>query len=307
MKTIGVLLACVALLSASEPRGRFYVTAVASKLVEEKLALPAPSGADAAEFQEVTAPGVGSRRGQAQATEAPWLDLNGWRFERGIRKANYARLPAGAAPLAAAEAFAYGVDAILNPDPADVEELGNMLRFLNTQEPPQLPAMANFAIVDDGSPLMGEVLNLLTRRNLLYRITSAPDPKMTTVQIGTAEFPREAARNPSDFAARVREKIGDENRLVRIYGTSTTIARLTGDGRRAKLFLVAYSGNRRRPGRNQQHVRIRLLGRYQPTSVAAFGAVPDAGLGDLEHIENTTEFTLPAFSTIAVVDLRPVT
>ena len=69
----------------------------------------------------------------ARATNVPWIDSNGWRFQRGIQKANYAKLPAGSAPLAAAEAFTFDVDAILNPDPADVEELGKMLRFLKAQ------------------------------------------------------------------------------------------------------------------------------------------------------------------------------
>ena len=38
-------------------------------------------------------------------------------------------------------------------------------------------AMANIGIVDDGSPAMEEVLNMLTRRNLLYRVVTAPDPQ----------------------------------------------------------------------------------------------------------------------------------
>ncbi len=66
----------------------------------------------------------------AQATTAPWIDSNAWRFQRGLRKVNYAKLAAGGSPLAAAEAFTFGVEAILNPDPADVEELGRMLQFL---------------------------------------------------------------------------------------------------------------------------------------------------------------------------------
>ena len=177
-----------------------------------------------------------------------------------------------------------------------------MLRFVKAHEHAPLPPLANVAVLDDGSPQMGEILNLLTRRNLLYRVVSAPDPTVPTVRLGSADFPAESARNPSDFAARVREKIGDDNRLVRVYGTSTAIARLTRDGKRTRLFLVAYSGNRRRPGRNQQHVRIRLLGRHEPVSLAAYGASPDAKLLDVEHPGNTTEFSLPTFSTLAIVD-----
>jgi hypothetical protein len=48
---------------------------------------------------------------------------------------------------------------------------------------------------------------------------------------------------------------------------------------------------------------VRLTGRYQPAGLAAYGAAPDAALGDVRHPGRTTEFSLPAFSTIAVVDL----
>jgi hypothetical protein len=302
MRPVALFLVCAGLSLAAEDSGRIYVTSVAATLVDNGLAAPPPT--DVASFHEVTAPGVGSRRGQAQATEAPWLDLNGWRYERGLRKANYAKLPPGSAPLAAAEAFTYGVEAILNPDAADVEELGRMLQFVKERQQPRLPAMANIAVEDDGSPLVGEVLNLLTRRNLLYRVVSAPDRSLLNVRVGSTDFPREVARNPSDFAARVREKIGDDNRLLRVYGSSTVVARLTGDRTRTRLFLLAYGG-RRGQARAQQHVRIRLLGHYEPVALAAYGSPQDARLLDVEHPGNTTEFTLPGFNTLAIVDLKP--
>ena len=182
-------------------------------------------------------------------TTAPWIDSNGSRFQRGIQKANYAKLPAGSAPLAAAEAFTFNVDAILDPDPSDVEDLGKMLRFLKTHDQPPLPVMANIGVVDDRSPVLGEVLNLLTRSNLLYRVVSAPDRTLDlTLQLGTVDFPREAAANPSDFAARVRAKLGDDKRLVRLYGTSTVVAHLIGDGKQARLYLLSYGGRRPQQG-----------------------------------------------------------
>ena len=61
-----------------------------------------------------------------------------------------------------------------------------------------------------------------------------------TVQLGTKDFPKESAENPSDFAARVRAKLGDDRRLVRLYGATTIIAHLTGDGKHARLFLLNY-------------------------------------------------------------------
>lgn len=294
----------------SQGRNWVYVTSVASSLVEQGLAAAAPTGAEAAAFQQVPAPGVRLVANEAQSTTAPWIDSNGWRFQRGLQKANYAQLGAGSAALAAAEAFAFQVQAVLNPDPGDVEELGRMLRFLKAQDQPLLPALANIGVVDDGSPMLAEVLNLLTRRNLLYRVVAAPDRALDlTVQLGTDDFPRQSAANPSDFAARVRAKLGDDKRLVRLYGTSSVVARLIGDGKRARLYLLSYGG-RRGGGAGQggrgpqaQGIRVRVLGRYQPTRVAAFGAAPDARLIDVEHPGNATEFSVPSFTTVAIIDL----
>lgn len=281
-------------------QSRLYAAGAASSLVEEGLALPAPTGADADGFQPVPSPGLRRIVNDAQATAAPWIDSNAWRFQRGIRKALYATLPPGSAALAAAEAFAFGVDAILNPDPADVQELGRMLRFLKTQDRPLLPAMANIGIVDDGSAAMGEILNMLTRRNLLYRLVPRPDRTLDlTVQLGTPDFPKAAVSNPSEFAARVRAALGDEKRLVRLYGTSTAIAHLTGDGRRARLYLLSYSRNR-----GEEGIRVRLRGRYQPANVAVYRAPSEANLTDVQRPAEITEFTVPAFNTIAIVELN---
>jgi hypothetical protein len=284
---------------------RLYVTDAGAALVAQGLALAAPHGPEAAEFREVPAPALRNapNSGYAQATLAPWVESNGWRFQRGLDKASYARLPAGAAPLAAAEAFAFGVDAVLNPDPADVKELGNVLGFLKRQEQPPWPALANIGLVDDGSAEMGEVLNMLTRRNLLYRVVAQPDRRLNlTVQVGTADFPKSALTNPSDFAARVRDKLGDDKRLVRLYGTNSTIARLTGDGRRVRLFLLSYSRNR-----IQQDIHVRLLGRFRPAASAVYsGGAPEPKLTDVEYPSGTTEFVLPMFNTIAIFDLDVV-
>jgi hypothetical protein len=295
-------------------RARIYVTSAASSLVNEGLAEAAPTGSEAAAYQPVPNPGIRFQPNEAQATTAPWIDTNAWRFQRGIQKANYVKLPAGSAPLAAAEAFTFNVDAILNPEAADLPELGKLLRFLKTQDQPPLPAMANIGIVDDHSPLMDEVLNMLTRRNLLYRVVPAPDRHLdVTVQLGTKDFPKESAENPSDFAARVRAKLGDDNRLVRLYGASTIIAHLTGDGKHARLYLLSYGrarggggGAGQGGGGGGQGLRIRVLGRYQPSKFAAYGAAADAKLTDVENPGNTTEFSLPAFAICATIDLDAV-
>src|SRR3954469_2006830 len=114
--------------------GKLYLTAPASSLVEQGLAAAAPTGPDAASYQEIPSPGVRYLPNVARATNVAWIDSNGWRFARGMRKVSYANVPAGSASLAAAEAFVFNVDAIINPDPADLEDLGKMLRFLKAHE-----------------------------------------------------------------------------------------------------------------------------------------------------------------------------
>ncbi len=305
--------ATAGLLAASGTPAR-YVTSAASPLVEQKLASAAPADPAAAGFEEVPHPGVRFIPNVARATNVPWIDSNGSRFQRGLRKAYYAKLPAGSAPLAAAETFAYNVEAIFNPEAADVDDLGRMLRFLKEHEAAPLPPLVNIGVVDDGSPQIGEILNLLTRRNLLYRVVKAPEPGLDlVVRLGTADFPREAAKNPYEFAALVREKVGDDNRLVRLYGTNTVIAHLTGDSKRARLHLLSFGGRRRSQQQQQQPqppnpqaVRVRLVGRYQPTRFAAFGSDAKAELTDVRHVGNTTEFWVPDFTTLAIVDLNPL-
>jgi hypothetical protein len=303
------VLAAAALLAAS-PIGqsttaaRIFVTGAGTRLVDQGLAGPAPP--DTSGFQEVPSPGVRYLPNVARATNVPWIDSNGWRFARGLRKANYVNVPAGSAALAAAEAFVFNVDAIVNPDPKDVDDLGTMLRFIKSQEAPPMPELVNIGVVDDGSPVMGEVLNLLTRRNLLYKVVKTPDPGLDlNVQLGTPDFPAEAAANPYEFAARVRAKLGDDKRFVRLYGTNTVIARLTGDAKRARLYLLSL-GSRRQENAGPQAVRVRVVGRYRPVGFTAYGVSNEAKLGDLRNPDNTTEFWVPDFKICAVIDLESI-
>ena len=46
-----------------------------------------PSGTEAAAFQQVPPPAVKMQANEAQATTAPWIDSNAWRFQRGLTKA----------------------------------------------------------------------------------------------------------------------------------------------------------------------------------------------------------------------------
>jgi hypothetical protein len=145
----------------------------------------------------------------------------------------------------------------------------------------------------------------LSWRNLLYRVVPKPDRTLDlTVELGTPDFPEQTAANPSDFAGRVRAKLGDDKRLVRLYGTSTVMAHLTGDGKDARLYLLSYGGTRRQPAGTQQGIRVRVLGRYRPTTVAAYDAGPDAALKDVENPGEATEFSMPPFRTLAIVNLE---
>ena len=181
-----------------------------------------------------------------------------------------------------------------------------MLAFLKDLRQPPMPERVNIGVVDNPSPLMGEILNLLTRRNLLYKVVPTPDRTLDlTVQLGTPDFPMEAAANPDECAARVRAELGDDARLVRLYGTGTMLARLTSDGTRARLFLLAFD-RRRQQNAGPQAIRVRVRGRYQPRTFAGYDAAPGAAVSDLRHPGEATEFWAPSFNICAIVDLDAI-
>ena len=54
-----------------------------------------------------------------------------------------------------------------------------------------MPPIANIGVLDDGSPSLGEVMNLLSRRNLLYRVVTKPDSSLDlNVKVGVGAVPR---------------------------------------------------------------------------------------------------------------------
>jgi len=253
---------------------------------------------DASKFVKLPAPGVERRMNIAAATSMPWVDANGWRLERDGRHQYSYDVPWRKAALAAAEAYVYGVDAVVHPETRDLTAFGEMLAFLKSIDQPAMPVMANIAIIDDGSDEMGEVLNLLSRRNLLYRIVTTPDPKYDlSVQIGTEDFPKDAALDPSAFATLVRQKLTDEKRLLRIYGSDVVLGKLNGDGQHLRVHLINYGGGK------VDGLRVRVLGAYQHGKLAAFG-IKDPALADYAVADGGTEFTIPEMGTYAVVDLE---
>jgi hypothetical protein len=247
--------------------------------------------------ETLPAPGIRPRVDRASPTRSPWVWASGWRFLR-VPAGTYSyELPAGKAALAAAEAFAYGADAVLKVDPSDVESLGRMQSFLATLPEQALPDLADVAVVDDGGAALAEVLNLLARRNLLFRIVKQPAGDLSlSVKLGTAEYPLREAADPGALALKIRRQVGDEQRVLRIFGSEIVLARVTADASRLRLHLLNYGG------RELEGLRIRLRGSY--SEGAAF--VAGQGRVVLEEFARTdagTEFTLPTLSSYAVIDL----
>jgi hypothetical protein len=251
-------------------------------------------------MERVEAASVHFRMDLASATRIPWVELNGHHYLRHPDRSFYCEAPKGTGPLTAAEAFAYGVNLVLKPDPADLESLGRLLAFLGRLEPKRLPPLANIGMVDDGSEWTGELMKLMRRRNLMLVPVASPNPRLDlNVQVGSPEFPQDSAEDPYLFAAQVRARLTDAKRLVRIYGSDVLLAHLTGDGARARLHLLNFGTGR--PAR--QELRIRLRGSWGEPKAAVFDA-PHTKPADFRLSDGGTEFTLDQIPLYAVVDLE---
>ncbi len=255
------------------------------------------TAADLSSYEKLAQRGVEYRPDVASASRAPWVISNGWRLLRSGGKPVYYDAAEGRAPLCVAEAFAYGATALVRAVPAELSAAGAMLSFLKRMDAAGMEPRANIGFIDDGSPAAGEVMNLLIRRNLLFRIVPAPDPSLDlNVRLGTPEYPRGAAANPSEFAATIRRKVTDDKRLLRVYGSEVVVARLTADKSRARVQLLNYSG------KTIEGLRVRVLGVYKSATISASEAVPD--LSDFSAADGATEFSVPALGPYAIVDLR---
>ena len=245
-------------------------------------------------------PGVTPRAGLASPTRSPWIVANGWRFNRHPQSKYVYDVPTGKAALAAAETYAYGADVVLKIDPADVEALGGMLTFLEGLPAADLPAIADLAVVEDGTAVTGEVMNLLTRRNLLFQVVPAASTRYPiNIAMGSPGYPAAEAADPSAFALKIRRQLTDEKRTLRVYGSEVVIARLTGDGSQIRLHMLNYGG------REIEGLRIRVRGAYAngDAQIAGAGRVP---LADFAVADGFTEFSVPRLATYAVVDLIAV-
>src|SRR3989440_8411586 len=173
-----------------------------------------------------------------------------------------------------------------------------MLKFLEALSSVDLPPVSDLAIVDDGSPITGEVMNLLARRNLLFDVVQAPSPRYRiNIRIGTPEYPREEAADPAAFTLRIRRQLTDDQRALRVYGSEVVICRLTAGAGRARLHLINYGG------REIEGLRIRLRGAYRDGQAHVAGA-GRLSLQGQSVASEATEFSLPRLTTYAVIDLH---
>jgi hypothetical protein len=237
---------------------------------------------------QLTPPGIDRKVMVASATSAPWVDANGWRFRRSPGKEFTSEVPQGRAALAAAEAYAYDAKAIFWIQPVDLDAFGDMLRFLRSIPDRDLPEFADFGFIDDGSENAAEILNLLTRRNLLYKVVRAADPQLKL------NFPT-TSDDPHLFAAKVREKLTDTQRSLRVYGSEVVLCRLLGNGNDARVHLINYGHNR------IDGIRLRVRGTYKRGKI--YTMTPEEQPQDWTTVDGFTEFSIPELGTYAVVDL----
>ncbi len=238
---------------------------------------------------KLNTPRVENRANEASATTSPWIDANGWRILRSPDLPFSYRVKGDAAGLAAAEAFTYGARASISADAPGAVAFGRMLTFLKAVPSLDLQPVADFGVVDDGSDASGELLNLLTRMNLLYKVEKNPDRSFRlNVKPGEGD--------PSFAAHKIRSEIGDENRSLRVFGSEVVIARLLSGPRGARVFVLNYAG---RPVRG---LRVRVRRVYSKGELRAFGSA-DSRLADFGSEGAATEFTIPELHALAVIDL----
>jgi len=256
-------------------------------------------GVDPAGMTKLPKPGVRFRVHQASATGAPWVDSNAWRILRQPSASFLYEAPGESAAIAAAEAFTYAAKADIHTDAAGLKPLATILTFLAGIEGPNMPPLTNVDFLDDGSSESGEFMNLLIRRNLLFRIVKSPTTSSAvTVKLGSPRYPRSEAANPSLLAEKVRAEVTDEKRLLRIYGSEIVVARLEGDNTSARVYLINYAGTQLAV----DGIRVRVLGKYTHFKVSNLG-VPDGSVSDPISTAEATEFTLKHLKTFAVIDL----
>jgi hypothetical protein len=242
-------------------------------------------------------PGIAARGDLASATRRPWIDANGWRYLRQPDARYFETTPRGVAVLAAAEAFAHAADLVLAIDASDLEALGQALGFFRALPEAPLPGIADLVVVDDGSFATGELMNLLARRNLLFRPAARATPELPlVVELGTRAYPKSEAGNPDALALKIRAQLTDERRSLRLFGSEVVLARVSGDAGRLRVHLLNYGG------RDVEGLRVRVRGSWTPGEAHVLSHGPVAVLDPLVQ-DGATEFSLSVLGPYAVVDL----
>lgn len=244
-------------------------------------------------------PGVKYFTAEASATEAPYIQSNGWRYLRNPDAAFFVNAPGPNAALAAAEGYVFGAAPLIQSDSDGLASLSEMLAFLKTLPEDRLPALTDVGFIDDGSHASAEDMNLMIVRNLLFRRLTVPDLGLKIViRPGSSDYPEAAWQNPDLLEHIIRSQVTDEKRLVRIYGTEVVVARLEGDGSNLVVHLLNYAAAER----GVHGVRVRVLGKYAACQVYAPG-VKYPKLADFSSTDEATEFTLPELKAYTVVAL----
>ena len=254
------------------------------------------------QLQKIPPPGVKWRTrdaNTASATRAPWVDSNGWRFIYRPEAKYLYELPAGKAALAAAEAFAFGGQAYVRIAPEDLKPLGAMLSFLKSlPDASALKPVSDIAVLDNKSKWIPEALNLMARRNLLFRVITEPDPSAgLNLRIGSPEFPESEAANPAAVADKARRLLTDRKRSLRIYGEEVVLGRLEQGRGRARVHLLNYGSDK------VEETRVRVRGNYQKVRLAVLDAA-DVKPEDMVVQDGAIEFTIPVIGVYAVADLE---
>lgn len=244
-------------------------------------------------------PAVEYRPNVASATRSPWLVSNGWKFLRSPNGRFLYDVQGPAAALAAAEAFCFGGDALVRTDGSGLKPFQEMLGFLQGLAENNGAGRPDIGFIDDGSSVAAEIMNMMVRNNLLFRVVPRPDPALKlTVRLGSKELPLEDAKNPVMAAQEIRARLTDEKRSLRLYGSAVVVGRLTTLPDGVRVHLLNYAGAERKV----DGVRVRVLGHYGKHRLAAAGS-PNEELLDYLSDRDATEFTLPELRSYAVIDL----
>lgn len=256
---------------------------------------------DLANTVKLPSPGITFHMNEASASRVPWVNSNGWRFMRQPDAHFSYDVKGSTATLAAAEAFCFHGDAVIQTDTSGRAPLEKMLAFLRSLPSAEGPPLADIGFIDDGSATAAEVMNLLVRENLMFKIVRAPESDLKlTVRLGSKEYPLEEAKNPDRMEHTIRANLTDARRLIRIYGTSIVVARVTGTSGKLRIHLLNYGAGQ---GARVGAFRVRILGHYSKAQLHSFDS-PDDQVTDYTPEQDATDFTIPELKAYAVVDLN---